>query len=187
AGLESRVGPVVFWIAVLFAGTVGLSQSFAADRERGALEGILLAPLDAGIFYLAKVAATWTYVMIMEAILVLVYCPLFNLSELARLPPLFAALGVFTLGYMAAGVLLAAMTTSLRRGGEVVLRILLFPLLLPVIYLTLRSQAATFGVDVAAGALGPCLSLPAYAVMVLAFDVIYLLAGFLIFPKVVEE
>ena len=58
--IPGKVGPVFFWMAIVFTGTVGLSQSFAAEREGGRLTGIQLAPIDLGVFYLAKVAATWT-------------------------------------------------------------------------------------------------------------------------------
>ena len=67
------VGPVFFWMAIVFTGTVGLGQSFAAEREGGRLTGIQLAPIDLGIFYLAKVAATWVYMMLMSIALLGVY------------------------------------------------------------------------------------------------------------------
>lgn len=182
--LGSAVGPVLLWATVLFAGTVGLSQSFAAEREGEGLVAIVLAPLDLGVFYLAKVFATWVYVILMEVFLLGAYAVLFTVPGWREVGLLLIVLVVFSLGYMAAGVVLAAMTSALRRGGEVVLRILLFPLLMPLIYLTLRVEEALLGF---ATPMGVPIPLPSYVAMALAFDVIYLTAGFVIFPKVLEE
>lgn len=186
-GISSTIGPVMFWIAILFAGTVGLSQTFAAEREGGALGGIVTAPIDIGIFYLAKVAASWLYVMLMEALVLGLYAVLFGCPPRIDVASLLGVMAVFTAGYMAAGVVLAAMTTALRGGGEVLLRILLVPLMLPFIWIVLRVSGTVFGVEIAGGALGGNLKLVHFFVVGAAFDAIYLTAGYLIFPKVLEE
>jgi heme exporter protein B len=183
----STVGPVIFWISILFAGTVGLSQTFAAEREGNAIAAVATAPVDAGIFYLAKVAASWLYVMVMATVVLAIYSVLFEFSPWGRLGMLAGVMGVFTLAYIACGVVLAAMTTSLHGGGEVVLRILLIPLMLPLIWLTLRVSERVFGALIAGGVLGPPLKLGHYLAAALAFDTIYLTVGYILFPKVLEE
>jgi heme exporter protein B len=185
--LGTTLRPVFFWVIVLFAGTVGLSQSFAAERQGSALTGLILAPIDLGVFYLAKVAATWLYVMAMELLLLVAYVLLFNLKDWAACGPLVLVMGIFTLGYVASGVLLAAMTSALRAGGEVVLRILLYPLLIPLVSLTLRVREGTFGADLATAGEAEPLAFGHYAALALAFDAVYLTAGFLLFPRVFEE
>ena len=67
------------------------------------------------------------------------------------------------------------------------MRILLFPVMIPLIWLTLRVSQTVFETVLAAEALGPPLSLGAYLALALSFDAIYLAAGFLLFPKVLEE
>jgi len=185
--VAATIGPVIFWIAILFAGTVGLSQTFAAEREGGALGGIITAPIDLGLFYLAKVAAAWLYVMLMEVMVLGLYSVLFSFSPWGRLGSLLAVMGSFTLGYIAAGVVLAAMTTTLRGGGEVLLRILLVPLMIPFIWQVLRASGPLFDTEMAGGALGPPLRLTHCLAVCLAFDTIYLTSGYLLFPKVLEE
>jgi heme exporter protein B len=184
---SASVGPVMFWIAVLFAGTVGLGQAFAAEREGNVLGAVATAPLDLGLFYLAKVAASWLYVMGMAVATLGIYSILFEFSPWGRVAALLGALGVFSLAYIACGVVLAAMTTSLRGGGEVLLRILLIPVMIPLIWITLRVSERIFGAVIAGGALGPPLGLWQYFAVGLAFDTIYLAVGYLIFPKVLEE
>jgi len=185
--VTSTVGPVIFWISILFAGTVGLGQTFAAEREAGALGGIVTAPLDLGVFYLAKVAATWIYVMIMEVLVLGIYSLLFGYSPWENLGGLLAVMSAFTLGYIGAGVVLAAMTTALRGGGEVLLRILLIPLMIPFIWPVLLVSGSLFNTEIASGALGPPMKLSHCLVVNLAFDTIYLTSGYLLFPKVLEE
>jgi heme exporter protein B len=186
--VQEAVGPVLFWIAILFAGTIGLSQTFVAEREGDAISAITTAPIDPGVFYLSKVAAVGLYVAIMEVLVLGGYIILFNFDPGARLVPFLLVMSAFTLGYMATGVVLAAMTTTLRGGGEVVLRILIIPLMLPVLWYTLRISEYLFDTVIAGGAtLGPPLTLGEYLAFTLALDTIYLTAGYVLFPKVLEE
>lgn len=187
ARISGSVGPVFFWVTILFAGTIGLSQSFASEREGGALLGILISPTDMGLFYLAKVAATTIYVFLLEVILLGVHGLLFGFTFVAALPQLLLALALFTLGYMGAGVVLAAMTTTLRGGGEVVLRIVLVPLMIPFLWILLRQSQLFFGAEIAGGVLGGTLEPEHFFTFCAALDAVYLACGFLLFPKVLEE
>ena len=185
------LGPIFFWIATLFAGTVGLNQSFAVEREGGALTGVVTAPVDPGTFYLAKVASTWLYVMTMELVLFGAYVVLFNLPVGASWLPVLLSAAVFSLAYVAPGIVLAAMTTTLKGAGEVVLRILVFVLMIPLLLLTLEISAQTFGVA-RPGDVGRVVALgdfdfSDYLWIALAFSAIYLTAGYVLFAKVLEE
>src|SRR5215212_2138411 len=48
------VAPGVLWTTFLFSGLLALGRGFARERDRGTLEGLLLAPIDRGALYLAK-------------------------------------------------------------------------------------------------------------------------------------
>lgn len=185
-GAES-VGPVIFWIAVLFAGTVGLAQTFAAERTDGAIGAIVTAPVDLGLFYLAKVAAVWIYVSATALAALALYGVLFAFSAWARLGNFAIAIAIFNLAYVGCGVVIAAMTSTLRGGGEVLLRILLFPLMIPLVWLTLNASQVLFDAPIGGGNLGPALKTAHYYAIGAAFDTIYVAAGYLLFPKVIEE
>lgn len=191
AEASHSMGPIFFWVAALFAGTVGLNHSFAAEREGNSLGGIVTAPIDLGLFYIAKVVATWVYVMVMQCALALAYVVLFNYPPGDTALLILMALGSFTLAYVAPGIVLSAMTTALGGAGEVILRILVFVLMIPLIMLTFEVSGQLFG-TVGAGEEGPSLGLGKfspldYVVIALAFSAIYLCAGYLLFPKVLEE
>jgi heme exporter protein CcmB len=49
------VAPGVLWVTFIFAGMLTLGRTFARERERGALQGLLLAPLDRGALFLVLV------------------------------------------------------------------------------------------------------------------------------------
>ncbi len=186
--IAASVGPIVFWVTILFAGTVGLSQAFVVEREEGRLIGLQLAPVDLGVLYFAKVFATWLYLLVMAVAMLGAYVLFFNFNKWELLPGIVATIAVFTFGYIAAGVVLSAMTTALRGGGDIVLRVLLLPLMIPVLILTLKVSETIFGAEIAGGAaLGEPMPLLNYVLSVGAIDVIYATTGFLFFPKVLED
>ncbi len=50
--------PGVLWIAITFAGVLGLNRSFILEQDRGSLEGLLLAPMDRSAIYFGKLIGT---------------------------------------------------------------------------------------------------------------------------------
>ncbi len=46
ARTRATVTAGVLWVTFGFAGTLGLNRSMAIERERGCLDGLLLAPID---------------------------------------------------------------------------------------------------------------------------------------------
>src|SRR5437762_2927067 len=41
-----KVAPGVLWIAIAFAGTLGLSRTWGRERDEGAIRSLLLAPIS---------------------------------------------------------------------------------------------------------------------------------------------
>src|SRR5215510_11422230 len=44
----------VLWATFAFAGTLGLNRSMAIEKDRGCLDGLLLAPVDRSAIYFGK-------------------------------------------------------------------------------------------------------------------------------------
>ena len=57
----------MLWAAILFTAVLSLNRCFAADQEEGALDALLLAPIDRAAIWLGKVLAQITFLLIMEA------------------------------------------------------------------------------------------------------------------------
>ncbi|MDX1523537.1 MAG: heme exporter protein CcmB, partial [Anaerolineae bacterium] len=48
------LAPGVLWVAIAFAGMLGLSRSFILERDQDVLDGLLLAPVDRSAIYFGK-------------------------------------------------------------------------------------------------------------------------------------
>ncbi len=174
---KTAVGPGVLWVAFTFSGILGLGRSFAAERDKGSLDGILLAPVDRGAILIGKATSNLIFILVMEAVTLPLYVFLFN----ASLPwfPLVAYLVLGTVGFAVVGTLLSAVAASTRM-REVMLPVLLFPVLLPLFIAAVNITKGAFQ------------SLPFseysnYFNLLLAFDVIFAVVAFWVFEYVVEE
>jgi heme exporter protein B len=169
------VAPGVLWVTFAFAGVLTLGRAFAREQDRGTLEGLLLSPVDRSALYLAKLMAVLTFMGVVEAVSLLVFVALFNLS--LDWPLTIAVVLLGTLGFAAVGTLLAAMAAN-TRAREVMLPLLLFPLALPLLIATVKATAQALGEP--SDADHPWLGLLA------AYDAIFLAISFVVFEHVVE-
>ena len=63
----------VLWATFAFAGTLGLNRSMAIEKDRGCLDGLLLAPVDRSAIYFGKVISNLAFMLIVEVIVLPVY------------------------------------------------------------------------------------------------------------------
>src|SRR4051794_31339811 len=133
------VAPGLLWVAFTFAGVLGLNRSFISEKDRGSLEGLLLAPTERSAIYYGKALGNFTFIILVELLLAPIFSVLFNFSVLRfeLLPVLFLG----TIGFAEIGTLFAAMAVN-TRAREVLLPVLFFPVMLPVIIAASQSTAA---------------------------------------------
>ena len=67
-------GSGALWVAIIFAGLLGMGRAAAIDRQQGAWEGLLLSPADRGTIFLGKLASALLFIGIVEA-LVMAFLP----------------------------------------------------------------------------------------------------------------
>lgn len=171
------VAPGVLWVAFTFAGVLGLGRSFVAEKDRGALDGLLLAPIDRGAIYLAKLIANVIFMGIVEAVCLPVFTAFFNYGSISLDILVIALLG--TIGFSAIGTLFSAMTTNLR-ARDVMLPLLVFPICVPVVIAAVEATALAFSGGLAGNQLR-------WIALLAAFDLIFGILCFAIFEFVVEE
>ena len=70
SNIKNIVSPVVLWITFLFSGSIGLSRSFAMEKESDAIKGLLLAPIDRSLIYIGKFLSNLTFLLIIEIIFI---------------------------------------------------------------------------------------------------------------------
>ena len=130
--LEGGLASGVLWVTLLLASVLGVNRLFVSEREGGALDGLLLAPIDRTAVWLAKAAGLFVYLVVLE----LVALPAFALlllgpSLLGALPDLLGVLVLADLAVAAVGTLVAALAVE-ARARELLVPLLLLPLLVPV-------------------------------------------------------
>ena len=177
--MREAAAPGVLWVALIFAGTLGMNRSLLREREHDCLQGLLLAPLDRGTIYLAKSAANFLFMVAAQIALVPLFVFFFNLPFTATVVRLTPVLLLGLLGFAAVGTLFAAV--SLRtRAREVMLPLLMLPLAAPLFIAGI--QAST---QLLAGQ--PFAAVAHWLRLMAAFDVVFLVVGWLTFEYVVEE
>ena len=174
----SRMAPGLLWLAFMFTGTLVLTHLFQADRDGGCLEALLLAPMDRGAYYLAKVLFNVALMVLLELVVLPLFAVLFNLDYWHLLPALMLYVFLGTVGFCVVGVLFAAVTLK-ARARELLLPLLLFPLMIPVLLATVR----TMEIILRSGTLQELLP---WLRLLIGFDVIFLVLGFLLFEYVVD-
>jgi heme exporter protein B len=142
--LLGRVGPAILWIGALLASLLTLDRLLAIDHEDGSLDLILTAPVALELTVAVKGVAHW----LTTGLPLVIATPLLGL--LLNLAP--AATGAVALTLLVGtpaltfiGLIGAAITVALRRGGLLV-AVLVLPLTIPVlIFGVAASNAAIVG------------------------------------------
>ncbi len=176
-GVRVRAGMI--WLTFLLSGAIGIDRAFRGDGAESVLQGILLAPVSRVTLYYAKVTSTFLFVVVMEAITLFVFCLLYDVEfeSAAALGRMIVIILLGTIGFVSVGVTLSAMTRTIK-GGEVLLRILLFPLMIPVF---------AAAVDATKFALAGDELTMKQLVLVGAFDLVYLAAGQILFEVILSD
>ncbi len=167
----------VLWATFAFAGTLGLNRSMAVEKDRGCLDGLLLAPVDRSAIYFGKVISNLAFMLIVEAIVLPIYSVLYNINLFQ--PGLLMVILLGSVGYVTVGTLLASMAVQTRT-RDVLLPILLFPVVVPILIAAVKASGGYLtgaGMD----EILPWLNL------LIAYDVIFTAIAFMVFDYVVEE
>jgi heme exporter protein B len=167
----------VLWTTFAFAGTLGLNRSMAVEKDRGCLDGLLLAPVDRSAIYFGKVISNLAFMLIVEAIVLPIYSVLYNINLFQ--PGLLLVILLGSVGYVAVGTLLSSMAVQTRT-RDVLLPILLFPVVVPILIAAVKASGGYLtGADM--DQILPWLNL------LIAYDVIFTAIAFMVFDYVVEE
>ncbi|MFL5951517.1 MAG: heme exporter protein CcmB [Gaiellaceae bacterium] len=118
----------LLWVALLFTALLGLSRSFAAEREQGVIDGLVLAPSDRSAIWLGKAISILAFLGLAELIALPAYGLFFRPVDAA----LVGGVALADIGIAAVGTLLAAMATA-GRARELLLPLLFLPLAIPIV------------------------------------------------------
>ena len=175
--LRLTITPGVLWVTFSFAGTLGLNRSMSIEKDRGCLDGLLLAPVDRSAIYFGKAISNLVFMLIVEAIVLPVYGVLYNTSLLDSGLLLVILLG--SIGYVAVGTLLSSMAVQTRT-RDVLLPVMLFPVILPVLLAAVKASGG-FLQHLEMQSIMPWLNI------LIVYDVVFTAVAFMVFDFIVEE
>ena len=142
--LLGRIGPAILWLGALLASLLTLDRLFAVDREDGSLDLMLMGETPLELAVAAKAAAHW----ITTGLPLVIATPLLGLfmnlgGQASGAVALTLLAGTPALTFI--GLIGAALSVALRRGG-LLLAVLVLPLTVPVlIFGVAASNAAIVG------------------------------------------
>jgi heme exporter protein B len=177
AKARATVTSGVLWVTFAFAGTLGLNRSMAIEKDRGCMDGLLLAPVDRSAIYFGKTVGNLIFMFIVEIIVLPVYSILYNTNLF--IPGLIGVVILGSIGYVAVGTLLSTMAVQTRT-RDVLLPILLFPVIIPLMIAAVKASTGFLqGIEMAE--ITPWLNL------LIVYDIIFTAVAFMVFDYVVEE
>jgi heme exporter protein B len=168
------------YVTILFAGLIGFARTFEIEREEGAIDALLLAPLDRSGLFFSKAVANLVYLLSVEALVVPVFALLFGFDLGARWLVLILVLILVDLGFVAVGTLFASLAAQ-TRSRELMLPILALPILVPIFI----AGTQLTGDLLLGGGLEAVASRGWFGILI-AFDAIFVTVGALAFEFVVE-
>lgn len=174
-----RLAAGILWVAIVFAAMLALGRTFVIERDSGCIEGLLTSPVDRGSIYLAKLTVNTILLLVFEVLLTPVFALFFDVALFDHPLRLAAILGAGTLGIAATGTLfaLAALGTRAR---EMVLPLLVLPLQAPLLIAAVQATDLVLGGS-ALDALG------VRGTLLVAYDVLFVTAGWLLFEFVLVD
>lgn len=165
------------WLAVVFGGAVGMSHAVALEGRNEAIAGLLLAPVDRSAIYLGKVASSTVFITgigLLSLGFVVVF--LDYSFDVGALSTLLSVIVLVAVGFSAVGVLLSILMLHSQL-QESLLPVLLVPLVIPIILSGTALTQPELPEDMTR----------AWLQILLAYDLLVVLAGWMTFEYVVEE
>jgi heme exporter protein B len=148
--LLARLGPAILWLGALLASLLALDRLFATDHEDGSLDLLMMGRMPLEVAIAAKGLAHWLTTCLPLVIVSPVLGLMLNV-ELKSLGIVTLTLAAGTPALTFIGLIGAALSVALRRGG-LMLAVLVLPLTIPVLIFGVASaNAAILG----GGAFGP--------------------------------
>lgn len=171
------VAPGILWIAFVFGGVLGLSRSFALEKDNGSIHALMLAPVSREVIFFGKLLSNLVFMLVIELVTLPVFAMLFNFSlQVVELLPiaLLATLGIVTVGSVFSSM---AVNTRARE------------VLLPLLFLPVALPAVIAAVEISGGILagGGIFTDTEWLIVLAAFDAIFLVVCPVAFHTIIED
>ena len=177
SGTRDSVAPGILWVALVFAGVLGLNRTYDPERENACIEGLMLCPVERHVIYWGKLASSFTFMLMVAIVITPIFLALFDLPLF--LPRLALIILLAALGFSSIGSLFSALSAG-TKARDILLPILFLPVVVPVIIAAVEATAVALDGR-------PWSDMSTWLQVMIAFDVIFLVISTLVFEFITEE
>jgi len=168
------------WITILFAGLIGFARTFEVERTEGALDALLLVPLDRSGLFAAKALSNFAYIVTVQLVLVPVFALFFSLALGGDWLILVGVIVLVDIGFVAIGTLFASLAAQ-TRSRELILPVLALPALVPIFIAAVELTS-----DLFMGAGLEAVAARGWFGVLLVFDLVFATVGALAFEFAID-
>jgi heme exporter protein B len=171
--------PGLLWLALVFAGVLAVDRLHLLETDDGALEQLALYPITRRAIYAGKAIGGFVVMLVLGVVVLGAVGILFAVDVAAALLPLLVTVVLGAVGIAAVGTFYAGVTVRLR-AREVMLPLLMLPVLAPLLLGAVKATSAALAGD-------PFGELGAWLQLLVAFDVIMVVAGAATYGYLLED
>lgn len=176
---SADLAPGVVWVVFTLSAILAVQRSFSIEQVERAGDGLLVSPIDREAIYLGKAFANVIFVGAIQLITVPVAALFYGLPFAATVPMMLAIGALATIGLVSVGTLFASMAVNTRM-AELLVPLLSLPFFLPIVMAAGQSTQRLVAGRPLAESMG-------WLKLLIAFDLVFLVACTLAFPYTLEE
>jgi len=173
------LAPGVLWIIFTFSGLLGMHRSFGVEQPDRAIDGLLASPVARESIFLGKAIASLVFVIAVQTIAIPAVALFYNLPIGRVAAPLAMVALLAAIGLVAVGTLFSAMAVNTRL-AELLLPMLALPFFVPIVIPAAQATAKLMSGRPVGDAV-------AWLKLLVAFDLVFVVACTLAYPFTLEE
>jgi len=175
----TKIAAPVLWITFFFSGMFSFATSYKREVEQGTRDGLILAPISCAAIFFGKFLTNLLMIFILEMFSLVLFFVFFPVA-VPDAVGLLAIIIAGTIGFAALGNIISAISANVEQ-SSVMVPVLLVPILLFTVVMSSVSGTA----KLFAG--GGFLDIQDEIKFVLAFDLIFVGAGYLLIDRIMAE
>ena len=171
--------PGVLWVVLAFSGLLGLQRSFGVEEHDRGIDALLVSPIGRESIYIGKAIGNLVFLFAIQVVAIPALALFYNLPFSTALLAVGGIVLLATIGIVAVGTLFSAMAVNTKL-AELLLPMLSLPFFVPILMAAAQATTLVFAGRPLAEAW------PSLKILV-AFDIVFLVACTLAFPFTLEE
>jgi len=173
------LAPGVLWVIFTFSGLLGMHRSFGVEQPDRAIDGLIASPVSRESIFLGKAIASLVFIVAVQVVAIPAVGLFYNLPLSGVALPLAAIALLAAIGLVAVGTLFSAMAVNTRL-AELLLPMLALPFFVPIVLPAAQATARLMSGRPVGDAV-------AWLKLLIAFDIVFVVACTLAYPYTLEE